>query len=351
LTWSRSGRRGARGRGAFELARPGSPGGGRSVAPYYAVDHNPYGDREAYLATGLREWLENMALHGYSPEEVALATGLDADAARRALAEHGLAGSDSAAKSSRRGPDGKLLVLPYPGGRHPRIGFLDGAVDPRRDTKASIFLPWEGAGYAVVDLPEALWSNLGLTFLAHTHIPTVWDQKGIRLPAGEWRRGRDGVLANAFLLPNGIRIDARIAPRADAVDLELRVRNGTAEKLTGLRTQVCIMLRGAKGFAAQTNDNKVMAGRVIAARSEDGRRWIVTAWERAKPWSNPPVPCIHSDPTFPDLAPGEEGVLRGRIFFFEGDDIHEEIARREREGTLDGPPRPGGEDTRALERR
>jgi hypothetical protein len=116
--------------------------------------------------------------------------------------------------------------------------------------------------------------------------------------------------------------------------MELRVRNGTAEKLTGLRTQVCVMLRGARGFTAQTNDNKVIAGRVIAARSDDGKRWIVTAWERAKPWANPPVPCIHSDPVFPDLAPGEDAILRGRIFFFEGDDIHAEITRREKEGTI-----------------
>ena|GEM_PF-1714938 len=336
---------------AFELARPGSPGGGRSIAPYYAVDHNPYGSRERYLGTGLREWLENMVLHhGYSAEEVAPATGLDTAAARRSLAEHGLGAREGAAKPPHRARDGKLLVLPYPGGRHPRIGFLDGAIDPRRDTKASIFLPWEGAGYAVVDVPEALWSNLGLTFLAHTHIPTVWDQRGIRLPACEWRRARDGVLANTFLLPNGIRIDSRITPREDAADLELRVRNGSAEKLTGLRTQVCIMLKGARGFTAQTNDNKVMAGRAIAARSEDGRRWIVTAWERAKPWANPPVPCIHSDPTFPDLGPGEEAVLHGRIFFFEGDDILAEVARREREGTLDGA-RSRGEGAPAVEPR
>lgn len=30
--------------------------------------------------------------------------------------------------------EGKLRLLPYPGGRHPRIGFLDGAIDPQRDT-------------------------------------------------------------------------------------------------------------------------------------------------------------------------------------------------------------------------
>lgn len=305
-----------------------SPGGEESPAPGKSA------------GTLSREWLENMVRwHGYSREEVAAAANVSLEEAGRALAEHGLVGQSPPPAP----PAGKVLVLPYPGGRHPRIGFLDGAIDPRRDTKASLFLPWAGAGYVVVDLPEALWSQLGLTFLAHTHIPTVWDQQGVRLPAGEWTRTRDGGLENAFHLPNGIRIASRVAPRTDAADLELRVRNGSAEKLTGLRAQVCLMLKGAPDFNAQTNDNKVIAGRVIATRSADGKRWIVTVWERARPWANPPCPCMHSDPTFPDLAPGEESVLRGRVFFWEGGDIHAEIARREAAGTLEAPAgRAGG---------
>ena len=35
--------------------------------------------------------------------------------------------------------------------------------------------------YVVVDIPEAIWSNLGLTFLAHTHVPTIWSKKNIEL--------------------------------------------------------------------------------------------------------------------------------------------------------------------------
>jgi hypothetical protein len=52
-----------------------------------------------------------------------------------------------------------LFVLPYPGGRHPRIGFLDGAVNPQRETKISVSTPWDEQSYVVVDLPEAIWSN------------------------------------------------------------------------------------------------------------------------------------------------------------------------------------------------
>ena len=49
-------------------------------------------------------------------------------------------------------------------------------------------------GYAVVDVPEAIWSGSNLIFLAHEHIPTVWDRKGIRIERGEWTRKVDGVL-------------------------------------------------------------------------------------------------------------------------------------------------------------
>ena len=50
-----------------------------------------------------------------------------------------------------------LAVLPYPGGRHPRIGFRDGAIRPQRETKVSVFAPWADGGYAVADVPEAVW--------------------------------------------------------------------------------------------------------------------------------------------------------------------------------------------------
>ena len=66
-------------------------------------------------------------------------------------------------------------------GRHPRIGFLDGAIRPQRETKISVFTPWDPHSYVVVDVPEAIWSNLGLTYLAHTHIDTVWTKKKIEV--------------------------------------------------------------------------------------------------------------------------------------------------------------------------
>ena len=127
----------------------------------------------------LRYWLQNMVWHHrFSVGEIHEATGLSESEIAAASQRFDV----RAETRPRREQDSRLLVLPYPGGRHPRIGFLDGAVHPQRETKVSVFAPWDDASYVVVDVPEALWSNLGLTYLAHTHVPTVWSKQNIELP-------------------------------------------------------------------------------------------------------------------------------------------------------------------------
>ena len=271
-------------------------------------------------------WLEICAAHGYSQVETAMATGREAPEIARL---------QPSLKPIRK-PEETLLVLPYPGGRHPRIGFLDGAVNPHRDTKCSVFLPWSGGGYAVIDIPEAVWCEKDLVYLAHTHIPTRWDKQGVKLDRMDWGMGEGGVLTSERTLPDGLAFSVRVEPAKDGALLELRVKNGTDRRLTGLRAQVCVMLKGAPGFNAQTRDNKVKLedSGVCAVRSEDGMRWIATVFEKSKLWENPPCPCIHSDPSFSDLAPGEETTARGRVFIYEGKDFQAEVGRRLAAGTL-----------------
>jgi len=106
----------------------------------------------------LRYWLDNMISHNhFSVSEAASATGLSHKQIGKAMQEWSIRPSPTRSSPSH------LLVLPYPGGRHPRIGFLDGAIDPPRETKVSGFAPWKGGGYAVLDIPKAIWSNLGVT--------------------------------------------------------------------------------------------------------------------------------------------------------------------------------------------
>lgn len=291
----------------------------------------PKNDRE------LRYWLENMLVyHGFSVAEVCAATGLSAAEVMAAAEKFHLNGRQP---PSRR-PGEPLRVLPYPGGRHPRIGFLEGAINPQRETKVSIFLPWDESSYVVADVPEAVFSNLGLTYLAHTHIPTIWDKQNLTLPREEWRRKSRGVLEMKRTLPNRISFGTRVVPQIDGVCFDLWLKNGTTETLTGLRVQNCILLKAAPEFNALTNANKVITKPYAAVQSEDGRRWMITAFEPSDNlWAGWRVPCVHADPKFPDCAPGRTVRVRGWLSFYEGTDIQAEFERlnqigwREQSGT------------------
>lgn len=273
----------------------------------------------------LRYWLENMVWHHrFSAEEIHAVTGLSTDEIRQAQEKLRILPETK----PQRAADAPLLVLPYPGGRHPRIGFLDGAVDPQRETKVSVFPPWDAASYVVVDVPEALWSNLGLTYLAHTHVPTIWSKQNIELPRLEWNRRENGNFDIERKLPNGIVFHVDIVPGRDGVRMKMTLTNGTKQMLSDLRVQNCVMLKGAAGFTKQTNDNKLFQSPYVACRSETGDHWIITAWQPChRPWGNPPCPCLHSDPKFPDCPPGETRTLQGWLSFYTGTDIQAELKR------------------------
>jgi hypothetical protein len=284
--------------------------------------------RKPKTDTALRYWLENMVWHhSFSGEEVVAATGLTSEEIGAAQVKYDI----SLHNAPQRKPGDPLRVLPYPGGRHPRIGFLDGAINPQRETKVSVFTPWDPASYVVVDVPEAIWSNLGLTYLAHTHVPTIWSLKEITLEQQEWSRLKNGSLQMERKLPNGIVFGSRIVPHPNWVEMEMWLKNGTKETLTDLRVQNCVMLKGAKEFNGQTNENKMISKPFVVARNEKSNRWIIAAWDPCdRPWANHPVPCLHSDPKFPDCKPGETKKIRGWLSFYEGKEIKDELERIKR---------------------
>jgi len=302
---------------------------GLLTAASRAGESSPANSRRPANDEDLKYWLQNMTAHRFTAEEMTAATGLAPEAVRQALERFAILPG----QKLPRPPGSSLLVLPYPGGRHPRIGFLDGAINPQRETKISVFLPWDESSYVVVDVPEAIWSNLGLTYLAHTHIPTVFDKQGVRLEPLEWNRRVNGGFDISRALPSGISFRAEVRPATNVVLMDLWLTNGTQQALSDLRVQNCVMLRGAAGFTAQTNANKILSKPYVAARSDSGNRWIITAWEPCdRPWANPPVPCLHSDPKFPDCPPGEIRRLRGWLSFYEGTDIESEFKRIEQTG-------------------
>jgi len=278
----------------------------------------------------LEYWLKNMIwYHRFTNAEITAATGLKNSEIVAAMEKFDIR-PDNRIEPDDNSP---LIVLPYPGGRHPRIGFLEGAIDPQRETKFSVFMPWDRDSYVVLDIPEAVWSNLGLTYLAHTHIDTIWTKKGVNLPKLEWNRKADGTLDIQRELPNDIAFGVKVKPTKEAVQMEMWLTNGTDERLTDLRIQNCVMTKMAAGFEQQTNDNKLFKNPYAACRSGDGKRWIITAWENChNMWGNEDCPCFHSDPKFPDLEPGRTYRLRGWLSFYEGTDIEKEFERIEATG-------------------
>ena len=277
-----------------------------------------------------RYWLLNMVnRHGYSVREVGLATGFPDTLVRSMIDRY----CESAELARTPGNDGVLSIYPYPGGRHPRKGFQDGALSPQRETKMSIFSPWNSRSYVVADVPEAIFSNLGLLYLAHSHIPTIWDKKGIRLDPLEWCRDSSNSLSIRRQLPDGIEFGTRV--RADAMSVEFQqwLINLSSNSVTRLRVQNCVLLNRLSGFKAQSNRNKIFRAPYVACESAQRNRWIIVAWDPCyRVWANPLCPCMHSDSYFADCRPGERTEIKGRVWFYVGADIDNEFRRLDASG-------------------
>lgn len=292
--------------------------------------------RPAQNEADLRQWLQIMVWHHhFSLEEIAGVTGQKPEEITAALKRWDIRPETAPARPA----GAPLLMVPYPGGRHPRIGFLEGAVEPQRETKLSVFTPWNSASYVVLDAPEALWSQLGLTYLAHQHVPTIWDQQKILLPRREWQAGPAGSYTSRRDLPNGISFGVTAVPHPEHIDLRLWLKNGTTEPLSKLKVQMCAMLKGVAGFTDQTNDNKIFRAPFSCARDAEGMRWIIHAWQPCdRAWGNAPCPCLHSDPQIPDCPPGEMREVRGWLSFYVGSDLEGELKRIEHAWTAHAAP-------------
>lgn len=234
------------------------------------------------------------------------------------------------------------------------IRILPGAWRPHYPWEhiAWISPPWPSQDYVWLDFPEAIFTSQGLLFLSHVNppIPTVFHD----LPAVAWRRTVDGVSFERKL-PNGVRFGGSVRKQSETVvALELHLRNGTREPLKRISLQTCAFLRAIREFADYTNANKfihleksgwlAMAAPVPEGASGPyrlGWRWsgkpvadlpvaVVTSSKAprlmAMTWlngtismvANPNHPCVHADPKFKDLEPGEAASIHGKLVFFEG---------------------------------
>lgn len=212
---------------------------------------------------------------------------------------------------------------------------------------------WPSQDYIWLDFPEAIFTSQGLLFLSHINppIPTVFHD----LPEVPWQETSGGVRFDREL-PNGVSFGGSVTKgEGSTVDLELHIKNGSPEPLGNITLQTCAFLRGIKEFADYTVSNKYIhvpqSGWVSneEARSfEKGNEKYRLGWRTSgNPISDMPVavavsnaaerllamtwfedtlsmvsngghPCVHADPQFKDLEPGEEGSVRGKLIFFEG---------------------------------
>lgn len=272
----------------------------------------------------LKYWLQNMVWgHDFETAEISMATGLKESEVLDALERFDIGAHNKPPRASER-----LMTLPYPGGRHPRLGNIAETINPQRETKVSVFAPWEEGGYVVLDLPEALNISNTFFYLAHTHKTTIWERQNIVLPPQEWVRKSDGQLESERRLPNGIVFSTRVRPTSEAVLLDFTLFNGSGGPLRDIKVQKCVLLGRAAGFEPQEKEDIRIIGDYIAAGSKSGKRWLIYSWgDRAGKWSSRTRPCIHSDPQIPLCRKGETVRLRGWLSFYEGDNVEEEVAR------------------------
>ncbi|MFT5404993.1 MAG: hypothetical protein ACI9DF_003839, partial [Verrucomicrobiales bacterium] len=128
----------------------------------------------------------------------------------------------------------------------------------------------------------------GRTYLAHTHVDTIWSKDGISLPPQEWDRREDGPLFMSRTSPNKTQFGTAVYPGEDHVAMIMWLYNGSKAPLSDLRVLNCVMLKGAAGFTALTNDNKTLADPFVACESSEGGRWIISGWEPCHRATVPP---------------------------------------------------------------
>jgi hypothetical protein len=231
--------------------------------------------------------------------------------------------------------------------------------------------PWMTPDYIWLDFPEAIFTDQGLLFLSHLspRFPQVFPDE----PKVPWKEIEGGISFERKL-PNGVIFGGSLVVQNETtVDLNLYIRNHSGEKLTKILLQTCAFLRHSKEFSAFTADNKYVhvpdSGwmsfpRALKLKTETGRyrlgwrggpmsadlpvmvtkarpereggpdlnRMIAFTWDENtySLITNPEHPCMHADPYFPDLRPGQSAEIHGRLIFHEGtiEELEEKYFRR-----------------------
>ena len=230
--------------------------------------------------------------------------------------------------------------------------------------------PWENGGDLYMNFPEHLEYNpVGNTILRHFDaIPNPW----IISPDGKQASYRVQSLAleNVYVESFArVMNEGEIPLDAQGVHVAMRIVNHGSKTLPVIRPLICNQFKGLTGFPQRHHDFQhthiVMDDKIIAladlttedpettfkgcvvkgcpqrdTRSErngglieqdmdvalsvvtslDEQRKVIFWWNPGKSMiANSFIPCIHADPYFGTLKPGEESFAEGLILFSEGD--------------------------------
>jgi hypothetical protein len=250
----------------------------------------------------------------------------------------------------------------------------------------TILPPWAEGGKLVVNFPEHLeYESRGMGILRYSD----------KEPRGHWDVAADGGRATLDVeSPSapGVRVQgmAKAAGR-DRIEVTMRITNGGKIPLATVKPLYCFQYRELAGFP-QWVDNfqhtyvlvngkpvaladvptksaqaKVKGGTVTgceqhdngfaekqgglieggveaaiaAVESLDGKRKVVVAWSPGKSiLSNANIPCLHADPSYGTIEPGQSAEAKGILLFTEGP-LDEGFSRLRGEGRGAPPARPG----------
>lgn len=212
---------------------------------------------------------------------------------------------------------------------------------------------WPSQDYIWLDFPEAIFTDRGLIFLSHVNPAAPAVHKD--WPKVDWKVEENRVSCER-VLPDGVAFTAAVFKEKENVaGLEISIRNGSATPLKDIALQTCAFLRAIKEFNDFTADNKYVhvpvkgwikvkeaekqtedAGKyglgwrarrnhkldvpMMVTVSNKAERLVAMTWLDAtlSMVQNPNHPCMHSDPQFHDLEPGQEQTIHGRLIFHEG---------------------------------
>lgn len=289
------------------------------------LNHCHGNEKKAIDTVQLKYWLENMVWHhNYSIPEIEKSTQLKPVQIIKYLKMWNINPLTRPLNEESE----RLKVLPYPGGRHPRIGGQNKSLDPKRDTKISLFAPWSKKDYCVLDLPESIKSEKGLLWLAHTYTPTIWEAQGLTLKSKEWERHFDDVLLLKREFPNQVTFGVKVMPEKSGVRFLMWIKNDSKEKISQIKIQNCLMLSKMMGFNQLNKKNKIEKPPFIMAHDKHSLKWVLMAWwPKADVWNDPKVPCLHSSPVLNACPSGEVRSVRGWFSFYTGPDVMQEMNR------------------------